>query len=198
MRNEKNIVFVTFALLAIIILGSGSVLAFAVSMPSMPKDDQGALTLYMMPGESMFLGFTLQNGGGSTTDVSARADIKEGSEIITITDSNNNYPIPAGSRVEVNTEINIPSNAALGVKYPIIVAFAVGDIGGSFFGVAIEKKFNVVVGEEPEKVLPELAPEEAEVGGVEISGLAIILAIIAVIVLVIIIIIIIKRRKNRF
>ena len=172
MRNEKNIVFVTFALLAIIILGSGSVLAFAVSMPSMPKDDQGALTLYMMPGESMFLGFTLQNGGGSTTDVSARADIKEGSEIITITDSNN--------------------------KYPIIVAFAVGDIGGSFFGVAIEKKFNVVVGEEPEKVLPELAPEEAEVGGVEISGLAIILAIIAVIVLIIVIIIIIKRRKNRF
>ena len=71
-------------ILGMLILFSSFVIAFAVSMPSLPEDNEGNRVLYIMPGEEESMTFVVQNGGGATSEVIVKAEIIEGSEIIEI------------------------------------------------------------------------------------------------------------------
>lgn len=183
--------------LGIIVLFMGSALAFAVSSPgSVITSSNGNKELYMLPGETSNVEYLLQNGGGATILADVRVDIIEGADIIEITDPDNLYAVEPGDRVAVNMFVTAPTNAQIGDTYGVSISFYTGS-GGSFFGAAIQNKFDLVIGERPAEVEePEpLQQEEAPT----ISGNTTLIISIIVIFLIILIVIfwVIKSRKRK-
>ncbi len=189
----------TIEISLLVILMSSFALAFAVSIPSLPQDEEGNRILYMMPGQETAMTFVVQNGGGATEEIIVRADLIEGSEVIRITDAKNTYNIPAGGRVDVNTIVTLPSTAQIGDTYNVILAFGTAPEGGGIaLGSSIQQKFKVVVKEKVEK---EKIPFPTSVGSAEPeetkgSNKTLIISLIAAIILIIIIIILIRKKKN--
>lgn len=180
--NKQKTYWKIFVFASTIILLSTSVLAFGVSSAYYSGNP-----LYVPPGEETEGIIVLRNQAG-TEDISVRAEVIEGSEILVLTDSSNTYNIPAGETTTVNYKVTIPPDAEMEMVYPINLVFTTitnSESGQFGFGSSIGQKFNVIVGTgppPPEK--PGLSPW--------VTGL-----IIAGIIILIILIIIFTRKKKK-
>jgi len=207
MKNKKinmGIGTLIGILIILSILLSSSVFAFAVSRPSMLKDNEGNPQIFLLPGETRGITFVAQNGAGATSDITIQANIIEGLEIIEITDSSDIHTIPPEGRINVNSIITIPENAQIGDVYGVVLTFSTvstGAAGGFTFGSSIRQKFNVVIGEEraeeiPVEKVPQVVPGD-EPTALPKTNLGIIMVIAVLIILIVIIYLIVRNRKRK-
>jgi hypothetical protein len=131
------------------ILAVSTVSALAVGSPywkNIPSTDDNPL--YLTPGASAIVQFTLQNMVGQD-DVTLRAQITKGIDMAVIADSSNNYLVPFGdNNVPVNIKVTAPITAKPGDKYNVSVSFTSvtkAKAGQFMLGSAIEKSFDVVI-----------------------------------------------------
>lgn len=167
-----------FVLIGIVILLSSLISAFAVSTKYYP-----GYPLKMMPGDSKDVQIILQNRG-NTEDVSVRAEVSAGSDIMNLLDEDKIYTIPAGGKLEVDMIINVPLEAIPDTEYPMNIKFTTitsseeGQTMG--FGQSIGQNFQVLVVETFDAPIQE-APEEGAKSTIYIIiGIVLVLAIIAV------------------
>ncbi len=148
--NFKEIKIKIGIFLGILILFSGMVSAFSVSAPNIEND-----ILFLYPGAEVDLKFVLQDSGESF-DITAKADILQGSEIIKLVDRKNIYTISPGEKIPVNYRIKIPETAVIGQEWSVVLSFSkAGSSGtGLSFGSTIDQIFKVTAGEKP-PILPE-------------------------------------------
>jgi len=142
--KQKTILKEIFLVMVAIILISGNVLAFAVS--SRYYEDN---PLYLQPGESTETFFTLQNLAG-TNDISLKAGIIVGENIVEITDNSDTYNVPLGEKAKVNLKITVPIDAKKGDMFPVTLMFTTivtENEGPIALGGSVGKGFNVVIGE---------------------------------------------------
>lgn len=103
--------------------------------------------LQLNPGESRNFSIILQNIGG-TSDLTLKAKITSGLEVLKITDSSDVYVVPAGGKKAVHLQANIPLTAEPGKSYDAKIDFSEvkqsssGEFG---FGTAIGQGFSVIV-----------------------------------------------------
>ena len=130
------------AVLSIILVSTG-ILAFAVS-----SQYYNGNPLYLQPGESMEMFFTLQNLA-SEEGVRLQAAITEGENIIEVTDSSDIYNVPSGEKTKVNFIVTAPADAKKGDSFPITIMFGTITSGEGPIGLSgnIGKGFNIVIGE---------------------------------------------------
>ena len=126
----------------LVLLCMGNIAAFAVSSSYWSGNP-----LQLSPGESKNFSIVLQNLGG-TSDLTLKAKISSGSEVIKIIDSSDIYTVPAGDKTKVNFEAVIPSDAEPGKTYDAKIDFSEvkqsssGEFG---FGSAIGQGFSIIV-----------------------------------------------------
>ncbi len=103
--------------------------------------------LIMSPGETKDVQFYLQNTGDR--EVVLQAELKEGSEIASLIDSNLEYVVPPGSKdVIVNVRVSVEENAKIGDKYVVKGSFRqikTEKAGMVHLGISIDKSFPVLV-----------------------------------------------------
>ena len=187
-KTNKKIYGAVGIFLGILILFSSFVVAFAVSMPSLPIDNEGHRVLYLLPGEEESMTFVVQNGGGATSEVNVKAEIVESSEVIEIIDSSNIYTIPADGRSDVNTKISVPNEAQIGDKYNVVIGFSIGGADGTFLTQQIQQKFILSVGVQP-------GQENEEKSKIS-SKILMIAAIIAILIIILLLLIVHFARKK--
>jgi len=180
--NKQKTCEKIFIFTSMIILLSASVLAFGVSSAYYPENP-----LYVPSGEEIESFITLRNQAG-TENISVKAEIIEGSEILKLTAESDIYTIPAGEITKVNYKITIPPDAEIEKVYPINVVFTTvtqSESGSFGFGTSIGQTFSVVVGSgpPPPKEKPTIAPWMIGLG-------------IAVVIIIIIIILIRRKKKH--
>lgn len=181
-----------YLILAMILLVSTNVLAFAISAPY-SKDNP----LRMYAGETRDVSFVMQNLQGDS-DASVVVSLSEGKEIAQIT-SGVNYVVPLGtSDTRLNLRIIIPSDASAGATYNVkfsAQSSPVGKEGNIQVGVGYNVDFPVVVLEK--STTPTSTPEFIEQPQEKSTGMmwAIIL-IVAIIIVVGAIIWFVKRKKQ--
>ena len=132
-----------FLVMVSLILFSSSVFAFAVS-----SQYYGGNPLYLQPGESTEMFFTLQNLA-SEEDVRLQAEITDGANIIELTDASDIYDVRVGEKVKVNFMVTAPADAKKGDSFPVTIMFGTITSGEGPIGLSgnIGKGFNVVIGE---------------------------------------------------
>jgi len=176
MINKTNLTIAIFLALA---LSASCVYAFGIAASNGP--------FTISPGETKTAYLWLQNLVG-TEDITVKAEIKEGSEIASITGSNQ-YLVKLGTdNTEVPVKIQIPSDTALNTTYRVGIAFLTvtpGSSTGVAFGTGIEKSITVLV----------VAEEEGK--GVSISTTTIIIGIAVIILVIIIILVLLRKKKAR-
>lgn len=144
MKNKKIIYERICVLIGIFILLAANALAFAVSA----KYHEGN-PLFLEPGKSQEVKFTLQNLGG-TEDVFIMAEILTGKTFLRFTDASDVYTVPAGGKATVNLIAEIPNNAEIKDAYRVDIRFttATPNTPGSFIlGSSIIQRFDIIVGE---------------------------------------------------
>ncbi|MBU0894112.1 MAG: hypothetical protein KKF48_01465 [Nanoarchaeota archaeon] len=185
MKSNKNLLYGIIAITLVLFLPS-FVNAFAISSAYY---DENPMYVYPEQNKEAFL--TLQNFAGDN-EIIVRADINSGSEVVQITDREEEYLIPLGDKTIVNLKINIPKDAEIGTIYPVNVVFteiAKNSAGGLGFGSSIAQKFDVIVTETG--FVPQLAPEE------KTSILEIILLIIGIAIAIGVIAFFYYKKKNK-
>ena len=156
-QDNKKRVLISLLIAFLILVSINHVYAFGISSPYMENKQ---LNLY--PGAIKDLEFVLQNGGGATEDVKIKIEIINGSEIASITDSEDIYLVPAGGRAISNIRISIPETAT--DKYTVKIGFSTVTerTSSTFsFGSRIDQSFDVIVGEKPVPS-PQPSPEQLE------------------------------------
>ena len=89
--------------------------------------------LIMYPGQTKDFSLILQNMV-STEDITLKAELVEGDEIATLTDTNLIYTVPAGRKdIDVNLRVEIPEDITLDKEYKIGVSFKSSNRGLSLF-----------------------------------------------------------------
>ena len=132
-----------FLVMVSLILFSSSVFAFAVSSQYYEGNP-----MYLQPGESTEMFFTLQNLA-SEEDVRLQAEITDGANIIELTDASDIYDVRVGEKVKVNFMVTAPADAKKGDSFPVTIMFGTITSGEGPIGLSgnIGKGFNVVIGE---------------------------------------------------
>lgn len=206
----RNGMFVAFLLVISIGILSQNVQASGVSSPYWDESAGPEISpLVMSPGETKDFHFTLSNTDGSE-DVTFKAKINKGSEVLTITDSNTDYFVEAGKGgVFVNVRASIPASVPIGTSYPIEVEFnsAPQSPNGQLqFGSGFIKSFEVIVEEKIVQPEPTPAPTPAEgtpattpatpSAPTPAEGTPIIIYVLIALIIIVIIIIIKSRKKK--
>ncbi|MFC1685901.1 hypothetical protein ACFLZZ_02655 [Nanoarchaeota archaeon] len=172
MRKETCILFVFL----MFIVSLTSVSAVGVSTPHWNTNP-----LVMTPGEVKEVYFTISNKAGATEDIVMRASLTAGEEIASLTDSNLDYKVKAGTTEGVNVLITIPEDALPEDKYSLGFSFTtvkIGEGGGVSLGLAFDHAFEVII-ESPEPV----AEEESEKPAFDTNSLVVLLAVVVVLAL---------------
>ena len=183
----KNLIFVSILL----IIFSLNVNAFAVTVPPWASSSQ---QIQMYLGETKDIEMQLQNMMDDY-DITAVANITNGSEIASLTDSSNEYLVPQGATdVKANLRISIPETASTGSNYTIDVTFQkTGGPGGE--GVQLQgsvtQRFNILVAEQP---APEPISEETTQEQVPLK--TVISLILILIIVIVVIFFIFKKWKK--
>jgi len=175
---------VSLILIISIILESSFVSAFGIGSAYYKENP-----LEISAGETKEIIFNLQNGPGPE-DITTRASITKGSEIITI-DSGDIF-VPVGGSVDVKASVNIPNDAKIGDIYPVEVAFiTVTKAGaGTFgFGSSVGRSFNIII-------VP-TAEERAKLAEQKPISSWIIYLIIGIVIIILIILAILFRLKKK-
>ena len=160
---------------ALLLLMSGSVFAFAVSSTYYRE-----YPLYVQPGETKEIQMTLQNLA-SSDNVEVLGQISSGSEVIRFADRSDKYLIPGEGKTVVNMVVSVPQEAKPNDSYTVTVIFttlATSESGQFGLASSIGKRFDVVVSE---LELEEKAPIRGE-----IIFLIVALAVIALVVVVLV------------
>jgi len=76
-------------------------------------------SLEMYPGQVKDTHFILQNVIEGEGDLTIQVSLTEGSEIVTLSDSDLMYDVPFGSEVKVNIRVEIPESAPVGSEYRV-------------------------------------------------------------------------------
>lgn len=183
--NQKNIFYKRIIFLfAIILILLPNVIAFAVSSQYYDNNP-----LYMQPGETVDTFFTLQNIAG-TENITLKAKIEYGEDILTLLDNTDIYTVPSGGKVKVNFKITAPTDAKKDDKFPITIFFTslrTSSGGPVAIGASVGKGFDVII-------------KEAEVIGAPKEKTQIPIwayIIIGIIILVIIIFLVLKKKGNK-
>jgi hypothetical protein len=138
MKTTKNGILIGIALL----LCMTSISAFAVSSSYWSGNP-----LTLNAGETRNFSIVLQNLG-ATSDLTVKASITGGSEVLKFTDSSDVYVVPAGEKKLVNLEAVIPANAIPGQTYDAKLDFSEvkqSNSGEFGFGTAIGQGFSIIV-----------------------------------------------------
>jgi len=179
---------IVFVALAILLVGTGSVLAFGISSPYWKSHP---LELY--PGESREISFNLQNCPSlkencDDGDANIVASFEEGSEIAEIT-SGDSYLVPFGSAdTNIILKVSIPESASIGdeynVKFSVSSPPAEGEGGNIQLGVKYGVSFPVEVIEEPTDVPPAAdepaPPDKSKRGNKVLKMLVVLVALILI------------------
>ena len=160
-----------------------TILAFAVSSQYYENNP-----LYMQPWETTETFFTLQNIAG-TKNVTLRAEITYGKEILKLVDNNETYKVPLGEKVKVNFKISTPADAKIGDKFPITLTFTTITSSQEpiAIGSSIGKGFEVIIGQPSD--FREVPKEKTKIS-------TIIYILIGIIILIVIIFLLQKRKKK--
>jgi len=184
----------------ILIIGLFAIMLFPLISAGATSMYYSENPLHVAPGAQMDFEFVkLQNIGGGR-NITYQAEMLEGNEIATITDSSLEYLVPLDEKnIPVNLKLNIPADAPEGTTYTLSIRFV--DItppegeGMVTFTKAFTWTTPVVV-EIPEAE-PEISIIDEETGEGLSLWLIILLIAIIVIIVIIIVIIIIKKRKSK-
>ena len=178
-NNKMKTKLIYGVLLCVFLLPT--ILAFAVSSQYYENNP-----LYMQPGETTETFFTLQNIAG-TKNVTLRAEITYGKEILKLVDNNETYKVPLGEKVKVNFKISTPADAKIGDKFPITLTFTTITSSQEpiAIGSSIGKGFEVIIGQ-PSDFVPK---EKTKIS-------TIIYILIGIIILIVIIFLLQKRKKK--
>lgn len=148
--------------------------------------------LRMYPGQSTDTALILQNMEGDEEAITLKAELVQGAEIATLTDTNLEYIVPFGRKdIYVPIEVKIPEDAPIGTTYTIEVSFVeIASQEGRMMQMTkgIGKRIPVIV----ESRTP--VAEEPEVVKARIPSSIIVLAVIAVIIIAYLIL---KRKKKK-
>ncbi len=144
--NFKKTYSETFLIITAIILFSSNIFAFAVS--SQYYGGNPGNPLYLQPGESKEVFFTLQNLA-SEEDLRLQARISDGEDIFELTDPSEIYDVPSGEKTKVNFIVTAPADAKKGDIFPISMEFTAITSGTGPVGLSgsIGKGFNLAIGE---------------------------------------------------
>jgi|SRR3989344_500986 len=163
-------------ILGILIILTNSVFGFGVT-------DWLTGPINVAPGGSHEVVFELQNMLGNE-DIIAKAEIKEGNDIVTIKEGNE-IDVPFGVKKQVHVLVNIPEDYSEG-NYPVTIQFLTSSKQGDGpvqFNTGITKNFGVIVNK---NTPASKAPAEEETGfSGGIAAVLIMLAILAVILLIV-------------
>lgn len=149
MKNKINLIFLEVLLFIIISL---NINAAGVSSPYWDENP-----MYVQPGEIKEFSYTLQNMVGNE-DITLKAEIEAGSDIMEFVDEDNLYEVPFGrSDVVAKMKITVPKNAKEGDEWSVGVKFttATQNVEGKplAIGSAFSKGFKVIVGKKPEPLV---------------------------------------------
>ena len=191
MKTNKKLSIEIMIFLVLTLCITNSVFAFAVSSPYYKENP-----LNVYPGDTTDLKLFLQNFAGNQ-NVTVKAMVSQGSDIIKLTDANTIYTIPFGTKSEVNLRVTVPESVEVGNSYPIEIMFlsVSNNNGQNSFGAGVGQKFNVTVIARPLPPTPapfikeEAAPEKS-------SPIMLYLAVGIVLVFLIIIWVYFMKRKN--
>jgi hypothetical protein len=166
---------IIFLVVIVCVLLFPSLMAFAVS-----SQYYDANPLYMQPGETVETFFTLQNLAGDK-EVTLRADVTDGKDIITLTDPADVYTVPVGEKMKVHFSVHAPTDAKKGDVIPVTIIFTTitTSNGPVQIGSSIGKGFNVIIGQRSDFVeVPAQKTNYLLIGIVTIIALLIIVFII--------------------
>ena len=175
--NKK--IFISAGILLLTIILISNIFAFAVSS-TYHKDHP----LEMVSGTSTNIQLVLQNMAGSE-DIIAKGTILDGSDMARITDINDTYSIPFGTKKEVNIEVDSPKDAKIGKIYNLTVSFTTmsntpGTLG---FGSGVEQKIPVVIVSGPKPQFVQTIEKNQTI--IWIVGLIILIIIVLIIIKVV-------------
>ncbi|MBU0894753.1 MAG: hypothetical protein KKF48_00630 [Nanoarchaeota archaeon] len=166
---------ITILITIILLVGTGSVIAFGVSSPYWDKNP-----LEMYPGQVKEIEFTLVNKPNAET-ANAVVELKQGEQIAEIS-SGKNYVVAPGSKdTKVILKISVPETAQIGHVFDVkfTVKAAPENQGGTVqLGIGYNVDFPVKIVEEYEEEI--ITPEEPKS---KISWLTWLIAIVIVLVI---------------
>lgn len=165
-------------ILGILIILTSSVLGFGVT-------DWLTGPITVAPGGSQEIVFELQNMLGNE-DMVAKANIKQGNDIITIKEGNE-IEVPFGVKKQVHVLVSAPEDYTEG-EYPVTIEFLSSPVKGSGpvqFNTGITKTFGVVVNKNAP--VSEAPSEQGKtgLGNTGIIGILVMLAVLAIILLIV-------------
>jgi len=190
------------ASLIFVVLSINFVFAFGVS-----STYYDANPLNMRPGESRIIDLRLQNTD-SDDDLIVESSIIEGSDVASLVEPGKKYEVLAGQKgIKVYFQIDIPEDAEIGDTYSFQASFtssAATGGGPMTFGIDINKRVPIIVGEGEPEPTPNISPPPPALTGTtpekpsEGIGLWlwILLILVALVVIIIIIILYAKRKKE--
>jgi hypothetical protein len=181
--KTKNYLTAGILLVLTILLTSG-VYAFAISTPYWPENP-----LKIAPGQTVDLQLVLKNNAGASPAILS-AEVSQGADITTITDSNKVYNVPAGGEAAMNVRVSVPSDSKIGGNYPVEFTFKTmqsGLTGGAVgIGSSISTRLPVFVVNEEESMVPV----------VKTNWTLYLIIGVAVLVMVVIVVALNKRKKQ--
>jgi hypothetical protein len=184
--DYTNSIKIIGLVLAIILVGTGSVIALGISTPYWKNHP-----LEMYPGQTTEVSFLLVNKAGNPT-AEAFVTLEKDGGVAEIT-SGNEYRVPAEARdVSVVLKISVPEEASIGDSYDVEFAVRAApeeDQGGNVqLGVGYGVKFPVnVVAQIDAEELPEVERTQ--------SGNGVVIAIVVLIIILILIFWAMKRKS---
>jgi hypothetical protein len=184
MKKYNLLTIITGILILLSVIAFTS--AMSVSLPYM-ENKQLNLTL----GETKDLQIVLQNGGAAEA-INVKVTIKQGSEIIRLTDASDIYQITPGAQVPVNFVVTAPAGIDFGATYPIVLEFSEASANTETlsFGTGIQQSFTVLMAKTPAEIAKDEKAKQLK------HNLILVGAILLVLIVLILIIIQVKKNKR--
>jgi hypothetical protein len=167
-----------------------SIMAFTSAMSvSLPYMENKHLNLTL--GETKDLQVVLQNGG-ATEPINVKVTIKEGSQVIRLTDPSDIYEITPGAQVPVNFVVTAPAGIDFGATYPIVLEFSEASANTETlsFGTGIQQSFTVLMAKTPAEIAKDEKAKQLK------HNLILVGTILLILIVLILIIIQVKKNKR--
>lgn len=122
-------------------------------------------TIFLSPGESKIIDFSVQNGGGATDDVIAILSVAEGKDVVELIEDNS-YFVPASGETKAKVKIKVPYDASPEDKWNVKLTFRAAQTEPSILSGMVALSYGVdikfdVVASEPVKELPPVPTAQA-------------------------------------
>lgn len=140
MKKIINLTMVIFFLLSISLNVNAT--GFGVTQPN---------SVFIQPGQSKIMEFSVQTGAGDTEDVLATLEVKEGNNLVELIEPTE-YIVPASGETKARIKINMPENAKPEDSWNVVLEFKARPINKETgkmitLGYGVEIRFKVGVEE---------------------------------------------------